>query len=108
MIKLALDFRKTGLDFLEGKGDLLIADTKTQPLRTGAMLRALQNLQDRCEVGNPLVGILLHRLQPNDLSFSSFQPRFFRRLLARHRENHRFQRVHVVRQVVKGQIHAKE
>ncbi|MET3759366.1 hypothetical protein ABID08_006752 [Rhizobium binae] len=108
VIKLALDCRKAGLDFLEGKGHLLVIDTKAQSLGTGAMLGTLQNLQDRCEVGNPLVGALLHRLQPGDLSFSGLQSGFFRSLLARHREDHRFQRVNVVRQVVRGQIHGNE
>jgi hypothetical protein len=71
-------------------------------------LRALQNLHDQGQVGNPLVGALLNRLQPRDLSLGHLQPDLFRGLFARQRENHRFQRINVVRQVAKGQIHAGE
>lgn len=108
VIKLALDRREAGLDLLEGEGHLFVVDAKAQSLGTGAMLGALQNLQDRCEIGNPLVGTLLHRRQSGDLSFSGLHSDFFRSLLARHRENHRFQRVNVVRQVVRGHIHGNE
>lgn len=67
------------------------------------MLRALQNLQDRREIGNPLVGALLDGLQPGDLrlgccdpSFGDYDPGLARSLLASHGKDHRLQRINVV------------
>ncbi|GAA5666960.1 hypothetical protein Brsp07_05483 [Brucella sp. NBRC 14130] len=84
-IKFALDRRKAGLDLLEGKGHLLVVDGQAQPLGTRAMLGALQNLQDRCEVGNPLVGAFLDRFQSGDLGLCRDKPSLVRSPFLGHR-----------------------
>nr|WP_245331321.1 hypothetical protein [Mesorhizobium sophorae] len=67
------------------------------------MLRALQNFQDRREVGNTLVGAFLDGFQPGDLrlrccdpSFGDCDPGLARSLLASHGKDHRLQRINVV------------
>ena len=102
MIELGLNRRKAGLDFLEGKGYLFIVDGQAQPLGTRAMLRALQNLQDRREIGDPLVGAFLDRLQPDDLGPRCCKPALVFGLLTGHREDHRLERIDVIRQVGNG------
>ena len=71
-VEFALDARKAGLHLLEGKGNLLVVEdprtTGAEPFRALAMLRALQDLHDQRQVGNPLVGALFDRLQPGDFS----------------------------------------
>ncbi|PWJ82315.1 hypothetical protein C7441_10983 [Pseudaminobacter salicylatoxidans] len=95
-IKLAPDRRKTGLDLLEGKGGLLVVDRQAQPLGTRALLCALQNLQDRREVGDPLVGAFLDCLQPGDLGRRRCKTNFVCSTLLGHREDQRLQRINIV------------
>jgi len=101
-VEFAPDFRKASLDLLESKGHLFIVDRQAQPLGPLAILPALQNFQDRGEVGDSLVGALLDGLQPGDLCRRGYKPALVRSLLAGHRNDHRFQRIDVVRQVVSG------
>lgn len=108
-VKLTLDRRKTRLDLLEGKGHLLVIHGKPQPLRSGAILRALQDVHDRRQVGDPLFGCRLHRLQTGDFRHRSVQsgriPAGDFGMFAHHCLNHRRQRINIVRQFGNGQNH---
>ena len=107
-IKLALDSGEAGLYFLESKGHLLIVDAKAQPFGTLAVLRALQDLQDRCEIGDPLVGALLDGLQTGNLGRRGGKSGLVCSLLTRHRKDHRLERIDIIWQVGNGQNHEKE
>ena len=107
-IKLALDRREACLHLLESKGHLLIVDAKPQPFGALAVLRALQDLQDRSEIGDALISAPLDSLQPGNLGRRGGKSGLVCSLLTRHRKDHRLEGTDIIWQVGNGQNHAKE
>lgn len=72
LAKLTVNRGKFSLDLLEGEVDLVVVDRQPQTLGPRSFLGTLQNLQDRRQIGDPLVGLLLGNLHSSD--FSNVRP----------------------------------
>ncbi len=92
LAKFAINRGKASLDLLKSEVYLLVIYRQPQTLGARTILGTLQNLQDRRQSGDPLVGFLLDSLHSGDFGLS-------RSLLCAHRDDHRFQRFDVVRKV---------